>query len=222
MHPLILVLVILASGLLVFFAGPRLFNRAAAQSDRPPAVTPGTPAPAQPPVPLAAGKLTREQLDQRLLDLQKSNPVIQNERGAMCYDVSAPPQHVDYVCPKDGSRTQYPLKQSSAYQAARDAAGIRTALKGITEMDLSLDESELCRKCNPAIKDPKLILVVKVPGSPKEIRYRGLTYEDVTLIREFLSGQTVHRGDRDQEEPLKNHLNQIRGMLGLDAGTQAK
>jgi len=222
MPTLILCLVILASGFTVILVGSHWLGRGAERSAPPAVVQAQAPQPTAPPVQPAAERLTREQLNQRLKDLQKSEPAIKDRPSAMCYRAAAPPQSVEFVCPKDGSRTKYPLAKPDDYSAARDAAGMRLALKGIKEMELSLDDSELCKKCSPAVKDPELILVVKVPGAPTEHRYRGLTTADVTLISEFLSGQTVHHASRDRDEPLKKHLDHIRDMLGLEAWEKAK
>ena len=214
MHYIVLGLVIVVVTLVLLLAGPGRSSRAqnlstseapvAAQvNDKP--IEPATNTVTSP---------TRLWLEQKLIKLQKTSPKSSDIReGAMCYEPGPPADTVDYICPKDGERTHY-TRGNQVFISVEDIAPIRAMLKTINIVYLTLDESELCRKCSPDINDPQLVLVVRIPGAPMH-RFRGVNYEDIVLIREFLAGEEVHNGDSDSKTPLKDYIPRIEKLLGI-------
>jgi hypothetical protein len=96
--------------------------------------------------------------------------------------------------------------------AARRLAGT------VSGLELSLDETEFCKKCAPDAETPKLTLVVRYPGEKEPHRTRGVSVNDLKLIREFLAGKKKHTYSNDAEEPLKKHVDRIGELLGLGKG----
>ena len=81
-------------------------------------------------------------------------------------------------------------------------------------MEVSIDESELCRACKPSVAgEPALVLTVKYPDGDSQ-RTRGVDGDDVRLISEFLAGQQVHHDEHGGETALKEHLSRLRELLG--------
>jgi hypothetical protein len=133
--------------------------------------------------------------------------------GAMCYRMALPPLTDDYVCPKDGHRTHY-TKSEHRYLLSAALGEMRKAVRRITNLDVSLDESELCRRCQPAITNPAVTLVVR-HGDGKEQRSRDPNVEDLKLLADFLEGKTVHLGPTGWETLIKDHEKRLRELLGL-------
>ncbi|MBI5525513.1 MAG: hypothetical protein HY897_04200 [Deltaproteobacteria bacterium] len=175
MHTLLLAILIATTAAVLLLAGARLWARGAEQpsdqSANPPAVT--QPAPAKTAEP--AKPLTREEIARKLKELaDKPLPADLEKFSPMCYEQTALGDTIDYLCPKDGSRTQYSKTQEVGYGAA---IGIGHKLKNIKGIELSVDGSEFCRKCSPDQKNPKPVLIVKLSGNTKDHRFRGVTYD---------------------------------------------
>ncbi|MFA6032728.1 MAG: hypothetical protein WC889_07525, partial [Myxococcota bacterium] len=180
MHYLILGLVVAAAALLFLFAAPRTGSaQKSSTSSAPVTAQAGDKSPA--PKTDTEKFQARQWLEQKLLKLQNSSPKIDIASGADCYKPASPPATEDYICPKDGERTQYPVSQ--AYDSAHHIAYMRKMVRDFNAIYLSIDESELCKKCSPNNKDPQLVLIVKIPGMPVH-RFRGVTLEDIVLIKE--------------------------------------
>ena len=194
-------LAVLLAVVLAFFA-PRVF--AAAPPSKPAATEP---APSAPP-------LTRAQLNDKLQKLAETPPPTELSFGAKCYDQAAPPETADFVCPRDGSRTQY-TRNAAVAGRVRGLPALRQAAAALPGLSATIDDSEFCRTCTPkAPADPQLILVVKTPEGGEK-RTRGVSYEDLQLLREFALGALKHEGDQGRETPLKDKLPRIREMLGV-------
>ena len=63
---------------------------------------------------------------------------------------------------------------------------------------------------------PEPILVVKLHDGT-ERRTRGVGWNDLQLLQEFLADQVKHSGGNGAESPLKDDMPRIRQLLGLDA-----
>lgn len=199
------VLLVLAL-LVVVAAGARAF-----------AGEPARPKPAgEAPAPKEKGmaRLTRDELRARLEKLAATNPSpAEFSPGAECYKVARAPDTADYVCPVCGARTHYADDMLTA-ELIRDLPDLRKLAAGIPDLDLSLDERPLCRKCTPkAPATPRVDLVVKTSDGVVT-RAEGVTDTDLTLLREFLDGKVKHRGPQDRETALKDALPRIRELLG--------
>jgi hypothetical protein len=198
--------VVLAIALALF--APRVFAAAP-----PPAGSTPKPAAADPAAP--AAPLTREQLKDKLQKLAETPPPAQLSFGAKCYDQAAPPETADFVCPRDGSRTQY-TRNAAVASRVRSLPALRQEAAALPGLSATIDDSELCRKCTPkAPDDPQLVLVVRLPDGGEK-RTRGATRQDLQLLREFALDSVKHEGEQGRETPLKDSLPRLRELLGLD------
>jgi len=171
-----------------------------------------------------AKNVKRADIQQRLQKLADSKPPAVNKTGAMCYSTAAPPQKVQYICPKCGEKTLYTLakenEEGSDWRLNNfieyELDFCRREAKAIKGISLSLDESQFCKKCTPDLKSPKLAVVVNYEGEKKPHRVEGITRSDLQLIAEFLSGSDVHTDEYDCETPLKKHVKRLSELLGVD------
>lgn len=201
--------VVVCVSLVVALAGLKAFAKVAKDSPVAPSTTPDRPPP--------EAAMGREQIAAKLHQLAAKTPPPTQQRGAMCYDMSAPePEQVKYTCPVDGTVVTFPTSQA---QLAADADRIRAALPGLRQMglDVSLDESDLCPKCRGSRKvdAPKLAFVIRYPKGAPAHRVAGVSPADVTLLREFLDGKGVHRLQGPDTAPLRDSLPRLRELLGV-------
>ncbi len=166
----------------------------------------------------------RVDIARKLAKLAASKPPTKLSPGAMCYEVMAPPDRAEYVCPDCGEKTLYATKgQDATPDAAAAIAAMQWQLEGcrrlarqIRGLDLTLDESAFCRKCTPAGKNPRLSLVVRYADTAKPHRADGISANDLVLIKEFLAGKDKHKSEADWESPLKKHLPRLQFLLGFE------
>jgi hypothetical protein len=140
-------------------------------------------------------------------------------RAAMCYKRAAPSQTVDFVCPKDGSRTLYgigsPIGERVGHLPQLQAMARALAREAGSRATIVLDLSEFCRTCTPTPPaPPEPVLSVKLPDG-KETRTRGITPEDLVLLEEFLVGSSLHKASDGKTSPLEESLPRIREILGM-------
>ncbi|MDQ7823540.1 MAG: hypothetical protein RDV48_12145 [Candidatus Eremiobacteraeota bacterium] len=178
------------------------------------------PSRAEPSQGTAESALTRKELEERLTRLKDSPPPQKCQMGAMCYAPRLEPKSVQYTCPACGAKTVYAagtlpgFTVNQAEWLVKNAGLMRRSVKDITELSVTLDESQLCRKCSPKVSEPHLYLVVKYKGG--SARTKDATNGDVRLIQEFLEGKDRHKGFQDEETSLKDHLQRLRILLGID------
>ncbi|MGV8120204.1 MAG: hypothetical protein AB2L14_10635 [Candidatus Xenobiia bacterium LiM19] len=167
----------------------------------------------------ATQNLSREEIAAKLKKLSESPPPKDLKMGAECYKVAMPPDRAEYLCPVCGQRTLYASEKKGRSADAgfieEDLPECRRLIKEIKGLDVSLNESEYCRKCSPDAKNPALILVVKYQGLGTPYRYRNIRSEDLILIREFMEGKDRHRDSYDFETPMKDHLKRLNELLGV-------
>ena len=130
----------------------------------------------------------------------------------MCYDVAAPPDRAEYVCPKCGEKTLY-VSEMAPF-VLYEIPTCRTQVSQIKNIEIVLDESQYCKKCSPNIDDPALCLIVKYPSDKTEHKSCKISSEDLSLIREFLEGSTIHNGSDGEQMPLKAFELRIGKLLG--------
>ena len=172
---------------------------------------------------VAAKSLKQEDVQRRLLDLSKSPAPTELAPGAMCYKPAMPPKSADYTCPKCGEKTLYNLETAEDRNQATKAIGAvnvdipncRRTIKLIKGLNVSLDETQFCKKCSPDIQSPKLVLIINYEGG-KQHSVEGVTNDDLILISEFLSGSDKHKDSGDFETPLKNHIKRLKELLGVE------
>ena len=139
----------------------------------------------------AEGKnFDRDELNAMLDKLAASpEPKVRRGPAAMCYSVAMPrPSEYVYKCPKCGAVTKYfsgRFKNTLAFY--RDGA---VQLKGMG-LDISLDESSLCRVCTPGKPMPISGYCKSVDGEVKKVRviecYNG-KYNTQVIKRENAIG----------------------------------
>jgi predicted RNA-binding Zn-ribbon protein involved in translation (DUF1610 family) len=172
----------------------------------------------------------RSNIGQRLETLARSDAPTQLSMGAMCYRMAAAPVTADYVCPACGEKTIY--SRRAAGETAREYSNTRfieteipacrRLMKSIQDLKtegltFKLDESQFCAKCSPDLEGtPKLVLVVSYEGEEKAHRIEGVTADDLGLLHEFLSGADTHKGEQGAETPLKDHLERLEELLGVE------
>ncbi|HOX43296.1 MAG TPA: hypothetical protein PK668_06850 [Myxococcota bacterium] len=212
MYYVILGGILVLSTLVLLVAGPRPFLRGpAGANSRPASRVAETPAP-------------RAAVEQKLKALAETPAPPPDQQGAMCYAPMPMHDHAEYVCPLDGSKTQYQFEGGLAELVAGELPALRAQLKQIQDLkpsfELTLDERELCRKCSPKVEKPAIVLVVRYPdarsGKVLEHRTRGVRRVDLQLLHEFQSGSLVHHTGGPDTVPLKDHLPRIRELLGFD------
>ncbi|MBI5544450.1 MAG: hypothetical protein HY901_11205 [Deltaproteobacteria bacterium] len=203
----LLALLLLAVAL---FLALRSRTRAQAAAPPPPSPPPGVSSGA-----MSGGPLSRDELAAKLRRLSESKPPAQLNPGAMCYSTARPPETAEYLCPRCGARTHYSKNTVVVRLIQRELPSMREAVKALPGIEASLEESELCSKCQPdrpAVPLPTLA-VHHPDGSVT--RTRGVGMDDLKLLKEFLEGKPAHAGGRDAETSLKKHLSRIGELLGV-------
>jgi hypothetical protein len=171
--------------------------------------------------------MDRETLARKLRELASRPPPKDLETVvAMCYKMAAPPETAEYVCPVCHEKTLYGLPSTGAkdlnagtsravWVLERELDSCRRLVKEIKGLAVELDESQFCRKCSPNVKEPALGLVVRYSGQKTAYRVWGVTADDLLLLNEFLSGKDRHAGGRDEQTPMKSHLERLEELLGV-------
>jgi predicted small lipoprotein YifL len=169
-------------------------------------------------VPSGAG--SRAAVEKRLLELAKGPAPAELSRGAMCYEMVAPPLRAEFVCSDCGEKTLYACEkygdeQMGAVQAINSALpGCRRLLPQVKDLNVALDASAFCHTCNPESTDPKLVLVVSYPNGTTH-RTPGVTEDDMRLLVELTAGSDKHVGAQDTGSALKDHLPRLQQLLGV-------
>ena len=160
-------------------------------------------------------RLTREDIQSKLKKLSHSLKPIALAPGAMCYEIAAPPDRAEYVCPKDCDKTIFTTEMTGFI--LWELPQMRESVKELQKLGLEakLDESEFCKKCSPNQKEnPQLKLVIAYPDGKVNI-LRGVYGGDMRLIQEFLSGAKKHSTSHGSEEPLKEYIPRLEQLLGV-------
>lgn len=136
--------------------------------------------------------------------------------GAMCYEVAAPPQRVEYVCPICSEKTLY--TDDNTYVISMDLQTCRREIeqiKKISELEITLDESTYCRKCSPDVKKPALVLNIKYADGTTHTK-KDVSSHHLRVLRDFLKGNLSYETFNDGTYPLKNEAPRLRRLLGLE------
>jgi hypothetical protein len=165
----------------------------------------------------------RSELEQKLIALSKNPAPKELAMGAMCYKPAMPPKSADYTCPKCSEKTLYIIEtienKNEAHQIIEDIRvtipNCRRTLKTINGINISLDESQFCKKCSPDIQSPKLVLIITHEDGNKHT-VTGVTNNDLILISEFLTGSDKHKDEGDFETPLKDHIKRLKELLCVE------
>ncbi|HEY3321152.1 MAG TPA: hypothetical protein VGP72_11850 [Planctomycetota bacterium] len=178
-----------------------------------------------PPVPTPAQtapkstSLSRSETQQRLKQLATAPAPTSLNHGAMCYDSAGPALVSQYLCPKCGNKSVYPLPADGRTSPEVGALTweLQACKRQVGELkDIELDESQFCKKCSPNVTAPKLVLVVRYEDRAEPHRAEGVTHQDLAIVQEFLSGKTKHMGEQGRETALKDYLKRLQFLLGIE------
>ena len=157
--------------------------------------------------------LNRQQLQKMLRRIATAKSPAP-KMGAMCYDMAAPPNRAEYVCPACGEKTLY--TQQQAYCVSWEVETCRRLLKEIPGGAVTLDESAWCRKCRPNTTEPALALQLRFDdGTARTVE--KVNTDQLRLLRDFLAGKLVVKDLQDWETPLKEKLGELEKLLGEKA-----
>ena len=94
--------------------------------------------------------LNRTEIQKKLQKLSETPPPKDLKPGACCYEMAAPPDRAEYVCPKCGEKTLYSKEQ--AWFVEQDVPNARRGmveLQKVAKRGVALDESQFCRHWRP-------------------------------------------------------------------------
>ena len=154
--------------------------------------------------------LNRQQIQKMLQRIATTKPPAP-KMGAMCYEMVAPPSRAEYVCPTCGEKTLY--TQQQAYRVNGELQDCRRIMKEMANSAVTLDESAWCRKCQPDVKEPALVLRLRYDdGTTRTVE--KVKSDQLRLLRDFFAGQLLVKGVQDRETPLKEKLGELETLLG--------
>jgi hypothetical protein len=163
--------------------------------------------------------LTRDEVHKKLLRLSSSPPPANLKQGACCYKMASPPNRGEFICPKCGERTLYATDSKDGRTDGRligiELPECRRLVGQIRGLDVKLDETEFCKRCSPASTSPRLILLIKYKGDALVHRFKGVTSEDLAVLKEFLDGKDRHSTFNEAEIPLSRYSERLSTMLDL-------
>jgi hypothetical protein len=160
-------------------------------------------------------QLTRAELLAKMAELANKKVPDELSQGAMCYKVAAPPSRMEYVCPVCGEKTLY--TDDAGYFLNRNLSECRSIANTLIEVNCKLDESQFCKHCTPDLKEtPQLCITTQLKGEETVTKFCGVDREEMQILQEFFNGKVVHTGDTGYETPLKEELDEIARMLGIE------
>jgi hypothetical protein len=161
------------------------------------------------------GNASRADVERRLKALSNSPVPAELNPGAMCYEMSVPPDRNEYVCPKCGQKTIY--TNTSLFSIIDDAKSCRLIVANIKNLTLRLEEKNFCQYCDPDTNAaPSMTLYLKYKGEEKEEVIKDVSKESLELIWAFMNGQTTLASFNERETPLKEYIDQISSILKVD------
>jgi hypothetical protein len=166
----------------------------------------------------ATGGLTREQIAEKLKTLRQAPKPADLKMGALCYEMAAPPNRAEYVCPVCHEKTLYAVKEGGASYTEVEFVlhqidGCRRLAKNLPGLAASVDEREFCRKCSPKLEHPALVLVFRLAGETSERRFRGISPEDLTILAAFLAGKDRYDDGPTGEVAIRDCAARIEEIL---------
>ncbi len=159
---------------------------------------------------------SRKDIKKKLLELFSKPKPKTLAMGAMCYEMAAPPERAEYVCPACGEKTIYTIKRSEFIQWYLPQARRMIKNLNIKGIGVKLDESQFCKKCSPKIENPQLCLHINYAGESKPHQVCSIYPNDIGLISEFMNGKVKHKTQNDEEEPLVKHIDRLQKLLGVN------
>lgn len=163
---------------------------------------------------LLAADLSAMDRDQTKKELAKLEPVKESEpaMSAMCYEMAAPPERIEYTCPVCGERTLYPF-----LSGVIDADELSTCRRLMQELPArvlaSLDESAFCKKCHPDAATPELVLVARYQDGQSEST-AGVRATDLELLTAIVAGQ-ITADAPEVKASLLGNLKRLKELVTL-------
>lgn len=161
---------------------------------------------------------SRSEIEDMLQQIQRKK-VPELKMGAQCYSPGNIAHNQEYVCPRDGEKTVYAVKDQGIPWVISQIVGMRRIaehINSITDLaSLRLDESRLCNKCFPDLRseDRYVSLITKYPDG-REHLYPKVSADDLRILVGFFEKKLVYETDQEWERPLKDQAAKIREMLG--------
>lgn len=150
-----------------------------------------------------------------LLDRLESMEPPERVMGAMCYAPMAYPEVAEYVCPVCGEKTLYNGTQCAMIEW--ELPGMRRmaqSIDSLTDFSVLLDESQFCHFCSDTDADvPATLLRVSTSDSTEVVN--RVSSMDLRMLEGFLHGNLYYLTSNDSQEPLRDHSDRIRQLLGL-------
>jgi hypothetical protein len=161
------------------------------------------------------GNASRADVERRLKALADSPVPDELNPGAMCYEMSAPPVRIEYICPKCGQKTIY--TNSDYFYTVENVTSCRQVVANIKNLTLRLEEKNFCHHCYPDTNAaPSMTLYIKYKGEQTEEVIEDISRGSLELIWAFMNGQTTIASFNDRETPLKGNIDQICNLLKVD------
>jgi len=160
--------------------------------------------------------MSREEMAQKLKRLEKASTP-KPKMGAMCYDIAAPPQRAEYVCPDCGEKTLY--TDEVAFFLGWELESCRRDFDKANwagNLQMKLDESSFCQHCRPEAKVHQLALIITYSDGTTHTT-APVQEEDLRILRNFLEGQVMYETFNGGTWPLKEKLPRLRELLGMNA-----
>jgi hypothetical protein len=179
--------------------------------------------------PVTSQKITnssRAEIENMLKQIEtKKAP--EGRMGAMCYEMAAPIEYQEYVCPLDGQKTAYNRKDQDVYELVAGITEMKRLVERLNSVTnlakFKLDEKRLCHTCSPDIKTNEryVTLITKYPDG-RECLYEKVTLEDLRILAGFFERKLIYKSDREAEIPLKNEIGKIEKILGIQIENPSK
>jgi len=142
---------------------------------------------------------------------------------ATCYEVSIR-YTTDYICPICGMRTLYPT--GTDYHITDGTNEQNTdALRKLGIIKIEFDRSQFCKSCNPAIKNPKLVMIVKYEDGRNVLRTEGIDSSDyrlLALLHEPLRIAKLKAFAECEKKTIEDCYNRLSELLGIEVDALKK
>jgi hypothetical protein len=166
------------------------------------------------------GVVKRSTIKEKLEALAKTPLPTELKKGAMCYAVVNEPDSTYYTCPECGEKTLYTINAGRFVH--RELPGCRSMSKTFSEINLTLDESQYCKKCSPDIELPQLCITYKLSDDTSETHICGIDSDDLEIMKEFMQGTDKHLAGQGREVPLKDYLPRLQQLFGIKTESENK
>jgi len=163
----------------------------------------------------SVGNASRADVERRLKALADSPVPDELNPGAMCYEMSVPPDRKEYVCPQCGEKTIY--SNTDYFSIIDDVVDCRQLAANIKNLTLRMEEKHFCHQCDSDTNaSPSITLYLKYKGESKEEIIENANKDDLDLLWAFMNGQSVHADFYDRETPLKEYIDRISNLLHIN------